>query len=128
MNSIAPCAALFEVLTGNLTNLAYKHHPVPFGPLLLLAGLPITPTLGGRQTDGGHRPPLCHLPHLRLLAKMADQNYFDTEPLLIIFTFFFKFHKVTSWYSITVTIQMNKGNTRQIRQPVVVHQTRSAVA
>src|SRR5690606_3037851 len=67
---------LAQVLAGDLRELPEEHHAVPFGALLLLAGLFVLPGLGGGQRDVGDGVAAGGVARIRVGAAVADQDDF----------------------------------------------------
>ena len=67
--------ALLQILLGDTGEaFAEDDDAVPFGLLASLAARLVAPTLAGRHAQIDNGPPVLGVPHLRIGAKIADQN------------------------------------------------------
>src|SRR5699024_2241472 len=66
-------AALAQVLLSDFRQLAEHLDPVPFGALLLLAGLLVGPRFAGGHAQGAHGAAASGVAHVGVGAEVADE-------------------------------------------------------
>jgi hypothetical protein len=72
-------AALLQILTDDLSQLAPEHEAMPLGTLLTLA-FTIVPTLVGRQGDVGHRGATRCVANFGITPQIADEDNLVDAP------------------------------------------------
>src|SRR5690606_18224754 len=68
-------AARAEVFVGDLAQAVEEDHPVPFGVLPALAGVPVLADARGGDRDVADRAAVGRIAHLRVATEVADQDH-----------------------------------------------------